>query len=734
MSKRANKKDKVFTSKGTRVIKQSIQIPTRKPPIIIRASTEQRSRSIISIFNKIFNQGSQLLSTLINKYKGAPPSSQPENININSLVTVFPSCHSYTTTNTYSENYIEFVEEQQQNYNNFIELIGNNLQSNSYFNSKIKTKLRSQLKAQTTNGYDNVSIDNFRNLFGENTSIFISAVSQGTCVVSHYAKGPTKYTSDAQIISNLHALSKNMLQQIHNDKTINSNIIQEYIKSIKQVLRKEDYNRYVNQIYYTYNTNVEEIIHDLKFILNVFKYLELTQTYDMSKYKDYENAIKQISRYFNQLDALIKGPRKDMFEIPTPPKITLIDPTTKQPITIDDDINCLKLLLNIINTLITNPELGQQFNTGAHFDITDYIQRYSIHISDWDNYKIPLYLTNTNDADNSLLILQDILDNVLWQVEPVNPDVNNDISMLFKPSSDETRSDLDCQYGVNIMAAARLCTTGKSKCIDFFRFNPYSINTRSQYSKQKSLETEIKASGTDIFEDKSWRNLGMISFYNNFLDMFLENNVAPQNQNKAKMIIYMYFNEILTNINRHLLTKSNELNLKKAIVQKTQQDIQEIDNDTKYIQDFDFRVKNIEKLISETTLDTSINDFNFQRDELSRIYDFVHILKKILYEEELFMSILKYYFQYLIKFDYAIYELPSCRNLQDPTHTYSKPKRTTTSEYPTQEDYEKGLQKMGKDPKTKKGGMFKTKKRKYCINRKTKKIRKIKRLKKYKLN
>lgn len=731
MSKRADKKEKkVFTSKGTMIIK-----PTRKRLTpTIKASTEQRSRSIISIFNKIFNQGSRLLNSLIDKYKDAPPSSEPENINVNvnvnSLVTVFPSCHSFTSSNTYSENYIEFVEEQKQNYNNFIELIRNNLQSNSYFNSKTKAKLRSQLEVQSRNDYNDVSIDNFRNLFNENSSIFISAVSQGTCVVSHYGKGPTKYTSDAQIMSNLYALSKNMLQQIHNDKTINSNIIQEYIKSIKQVLRKEDYNRYVNQIYRTYNTNVEEIIYDLKFILNVFKYLELTQTYDMSKYKDYENAIKKIFEYFNQLDALIKGPHKDMFEIITPPKITLIDPTTKQPITIDDDINCLKLLLNIINILITNPELGQQFNTGAPYDITDYAQRYSIHISDWDNYKIPLYLTNTNDDDNSLLILQDILDNVLWQVEPVNPDVNNDISMLFKPSSDETRSDLDCQYGVNIMAAARLCPKGKSKCIDFFKFNPYSINTRSQFLKQKSLETEIKASGTDIFEDKSWRNLGIISFYDNFLDMFLENNIAAQNQNKAKMIIYMYFNEILTNINRHLITKSNELDLKKAIVQKTQQDIQEIDNDTKYIEDFEFKMKNIEKLISETSLDTSINDFNFQSDELSRIYDFVHILKKILYEEELFMSILKYYFQYLIKFDYAIYELPSCRNLEDPTLTYAKPVRTKSSDYPTQEDYEKGLQKMGKDPKTKKGGMFKTKKRKYKINKKTKKIRKIKRLKK----
>ena len=115
----------------------------------------------MSIFNKIFNQGSQLLSTLINKYNAAPPSSQPENININSLVTVFPSCHSETSTKTYSANYSEFVKEQEKDYGIFIQSIRNNVKYNSFIDANTKSKLYSQLNKQSTNGYNIVSIDNF---------------------------------------------------------------------------------------------------------------------------------------------------------------------------------------------------------------------------------------------------------------------------------------------------------------------------------------------------------------------------------------------------------------------------------------------------------------------------------------------------------------------------------------------------------------------------------------------
>jgi hypothetical protein len=255
----------------------------------------------------------------------------------------------------------------------------------------------------------------------------------------------------------------------------------------------------------------------------------------------------------------------------------------------------------------------------------------------------------------------------------------------------------------------------------------------SKYSVAKQLETEIKASGTEIFEDKTWRNLNIISFYNNFLDMFLENHITPKNQNKAKMIIYMYLDQILENIKTYLITKSTELKQLTKVTPLTQADMTEINNKSTYIEDIAYKVQSINDTKSKMTSQSSINDFNFEGDELSRIYDFVTILKKILYDEQLFMSILKYYFQYLIKFDYAIYQLPSCRKLEDPGYKYTKPERTTTSPHPTKEAYEQGLQKMGKKPQ--KGG---TKKRKFSINRKikrkTKKIRKIKRLKKYKLN
>jgi hypothetical protein len=93
--------------------------PQRKTPKInVYASDLTRSNIVINIFNKIFNQGNQIFNKLLTQYKDVPLTSDQKDIK--SLVVVFPSCHSSTTRNTYLQNYIEFVEKQRKDYNNFI--------------------------------------------------------------------------------------------------------------------------------------------------------------------------------------------------------------------------------------------------------------------------------------------------------------------------------------------------------------------------------------------------------------------------------------------------------------------------------------------------------------------------------------------------------------------------------------------------------------------------------------
>lgn len=737
-NKTRKSKPKVFKSQSTKSrITEGIKTPLSKPvkPIIkkkIIPSTADRSRIILPIFNKIVKQGTQLFNKLFNQFKNKQSTqTQQSQKDIKSLVSVLPSCHSSTTINTYLQNYAEFVEMQQQNYNNNL---------NYLVISVLATPLSDQLNTQLVKGYEPVSRHEFEKLFDPNSSLFISAVSQGTCALAERGStDPKKYTADAQNLSNIYDLSKLMLQEIQQNKSIQPEFILEYIKNIKQVLRKDDYERYKGQFYPVYSENVQVIIENLEFLLQMFEYLKRTGNYDMSPYSRYIDNISKIYDYFTKLRDLIEEAKAtEMFIIPEVGQIELTD-LNGQKIIINNDIECLEVLLNIINALVTDPILGPEFNP-PNQDLTDIIQRYETHIADWAN-GIPLYLANVGD-DNDKFIMQNLLENVLWQIEPVES-VNHDIFMTFNPNPDETLHEFDCQYGVNIMAAAKLCSSKSKKSkkcvVDFFGLSPYLKTTRTQASQKKIYELDIGASGTEILEDKTWRDLGIIKFFDGFLDMFLQNHITPENHNKTKMVIYLYLDKYVNNLHDHI-TKEIE------ILQKQQEKLEEsrlkgedvsaiantIEEKEKYIGDtiqMGIHLENAKDQIYGSkadirTIHSSINDLNFVDDELSRIYDFIKILIDITYYKNTYMSILKYYFQYLIGFDYAIYQLPSCRVLEDPSKIKVIPKRAQTSAVPLQAKKEEVLKKMGRF------GGFKSRKLKYYkkmnSKRKTKKIRKRK--------
>lgn len=697
-------------------------------------STSERSRKFIPIFQQIFQQGTQLFNKLVIQFKNEPSSTETsteKQKDIKSLVSVFPSCHSFTTTNTYLQNYEEFVETQKQNYNELNLVI-----------SVLATPLSDQLNSQIAKGYEPVSTTEFEKLFDPNSSIFISAVSQGICSLAESKTfDPKKYTPDAQIISNIYALSKLMLQQIGENKSIHPDFIIEYIKNIKRVLRKDDYERYKKRFYPVYSENVRVIINNLIFLYQLLKTLEKTGKINLKDlpYSGYIDNISKIYDYFTKLHDLIEQAKAtEMFIIPEVGQIELTD-LNGNKIIINNDIECLEVLLNIINALVKDPILGPEFNP-PKYDLTDIIKRYETHISDWDK-GITLYLTDIGD-DNDKLIMQNLLDNVLWQKETVKSD-NHDISMGFSPNPDETSNEFDCQYGVNIMAAAKICSTKSKKCkVDFFGLAPYLMPTRLQASQQQLLEKDIEASGTEIFEDKRWRNSGIINFFNGFLDMFLQNHINPKNHNKTKMVIYLY-------LDKHIKKIHDDVSDDLITLEKQEEKLQEgklktediplmvdsIEKLKKYIEDTiqtGIHIENVKTQIYGSnaddirTIHSSINDLTFDDDELSRIYDFIKILIDITDYKTTYMSILKYYFQYLIGFDYAIYQLPSCRSVRDPSKITNIPERTQSEPFPLKKAQQEVLKKIGKPPR----GGFKSRKLKYYKNmnskRKTKKIRKRK--------
>jgi hypothetical protein len=149
--------------------------------------------------------------------------------------------------------------------------------------------------------------------------------------------------------------------------------------------------------------------------------------------------------------------------------------------------------------------------------------------------------------------------------------------------------------------------------------------------------------------------------------------------------------------------------------------IQDKINDTrnKYINLYDGKTR-LEEAKSKIEV-KQISDFIFSGDELSRIYDFIIIFLQIIFYQKTYISNLKYLFQYLIMFEYAIYELPSCRIIKDKNFSFKSPIVEQKDAFINQEEFNKTKSFIGYN----RGGT-KTKKRKYKNKRKTKKNKKYK--------
>jgi hypothetical protein len=331
-----------------------------------------------------------------------------------------------------------------------------------------------------------------------------------------------------------------------------------------------------------------------------------------------------------------------------------------------------------------------------------------------------------NDGNDTLL-LNNLINNLLWQIE-LHTSQDHDTRLSLKPNENETRCEFDCQYGLNIMAAAKILKNNK---ISFFGFKPFSIYTRKKYKTQKEYSKTQGLSGPDVFEDETWRTLNITNFIDKFLDMFLKNHITDVNYTKTKMLISLYLDYFLKNIdieldNNRKTTESMETQFnifKKTNNVQQLNTIQDQINDTKkeYINLYEEKTRLEEAKSKIEVKQITFSDFIFSGDELSRIYDFMVIFLQIIIYEETYISNLKYLFQYLIMFEYAIYQLPSCRILEDDNFSFKSPIVEQKDAFINQEEFNKAKSFIGYN----RGGT-KTKKRKYNNKRKSKKIKKYK--------
>ena len=662
----------------------------RRNRVITDEINLEKSNKLINLFNMITGKGSQLFEKLTGKSSEKelipqPVQKQPVQ-NIDSLVVVLPSSHSNTSNKTYLENYKLFVNEQtSKGYSDFISIIISSLDSTN-------TAQISYLEQQK---YIAIPDDIFKLIFHKDYSDFISAVSQGTCslaetnVTIDFTK---EQSSDAKALTIINQQTKYMEMEIEN-KGINLDIIHNYIESFKSKLRNEDTNRYKIIIFKSYQHIITEIIKDLNFILDMFTYFESTHNSVMKIYTLKKTVLTNILSYLNNLNDLIDNAISNpeaQVDIPKIPQITLQQKVIKNDLITNIDIECLKETLNIINIITSNPVLKTEIDSDPETenDFKTIIDVYTSYITNWSVHNIPLYLTYYDSKiDNNEFIYEEILNDTFWRSEVVEPEITHDVELQLTPNFNdkEDYSTFDCQYGINIMSAVKCQPSkkGNLKCISLIDEVPVLARKQTRQIAQKMTEKEIeeKLSGRDLIYDKTWRTLGIVNFFSSFLNLFLENTnvISTPNKDKAKKIIKLYLLKYIENFTNKFEEEERKLKQKTQrlewIVLEKKEKRKSLIAIESYQLSLKEKKKNILNQVNEKIEEVSVSDINLTDDELSRICDFVKIFTIIIYKEDIAMSLLRYYFQYLLNFTYGIYILPSCRIIHDLSMQCIHPQR-----------------------------------------------------------
>ena len=654
-----------------------------------------KSNKLVDLFNKITGKGSELLGKvlgnssekeLIPQQLQTPPVQTPpvqtqQLQNIDSLVVVLPSCHGNTSSNTYLENYKLFVNEQtSKGYSDFIIILKSSLDSTD-------TAQISYLEQQT---YIAIPDQTFKLIFHEDHSDFISTVSQGTCSLATTNKRVNfikEQSSEAKALTIINQQTKYMEMEIKN-KGINLDIIHNYSENLKQTLRNEETSRYKILLFEVYQNNILEIIEDLKFILKIFTFLESKHNSVMRMYTLNKTVLTNILSYFNNLNDLINNAisnPKAQDDIPKIPQITLQQKVIINDLITNIDIECLKETLNIINIILSNPVLKTEIDSDPEIqdDFKTIMDLYTTYIKNWNVHNIPLYLTYEDSTiDNYLFIYEEILNDALWRSEVVDPEITQDIDMQLTPYFDdkEDYSTFDCQYGINIMSAVKCqdstCFSLKDGVPELAR-----KQTRQSFGEIKPFLKKNKLSGQNLYIDNTWRTLSIVNFFSSLLNMFLENTnvISRPNKDKAKKIIKLYLVKYIENFTNKLDETEKKFNIKKQKLDQIDLERMEKRKPLIAIEEYQLSLtknkKDILIQVNEKIEEVSVSDINLSNDELSRVCDFVKIFTTIIYKEDITMSLLRYYFQYLLNFTYGIYILPSCRVIHDLSMQCITPQR-----------------------------------------------------------
>ena len=619
---------------------------------------------------------------------GPPPVYNPPSI-MDSLINIVISSHSETTVATYEDNYKK---------------------KNEYF-KKIFTAYDNRILIESgllTDPNRNPT-DLPKNLLSTYKQLLIMAVSQGVCSLAENTVGRsnvfnTRRTRDAKNL--LHIYEKSVeLRNLIEEGEAKGTAVKNYIQEIKYPLNVIDLQRYTELIIREYHDTIQRIIDYIEYVIKVFIWIgannkTITPNDPINQSKDkillilpfFKDLLANIEPINSETDQQTKITNFNQFIIQQK-SLSIQWPTSQtNNALVKEDIFNLVLINQIINPLLTNPNITAHTNVLKQFQLID--KKFLDYIFNAAEDGLPLFF---RDDNRMLLFYEGILKKSFWRSEDHTLS-DYDTQIFLIPNADEGENDFDCSYGLNIFALMLqrqfLLPKGSGKL------------TRSKYDEKIA----IGLSGSQIMEKEDWRDhrlqipkykiLDEIVdiFKNNWFralgpfghsvrlkdgkgnDVFVTNILPPKNAKDARLADFI----------RYTL-KKNIKNIKEKI-NMLNRALKNGSPDWSVGEDYD-RYDSYFRIISPINNLKFINQLkglNVYKPDPAlvfvycRVLEFTYFLERILVgdpekyddvsknklnenksKKVVLLSELIYLFQYLLKFDYAIYVLTSCRGCEE---------------------------------------------------------------------
>ena len=589
-----------------------------------------------------------------------------------SLISIVISSHSETTQRTYEDNF---------------------KYKNAYFKFKF-------------NNYDDRILKEYHSLLNTDKREIITAVSQGICAMAdstadNLNEYEDKYTRDAENMLIMYDKSKDFLGSIKSKSSNNKSLIRKYISEIKDTLQYKDLIRYTNALIDVYIVKVSYIIKNIDYLIevstNILKIklndaviqksitdLEICKTFyltlsgDLKIIKDHKNIVTRITTF----DEIIKQQKKFLVEWKSKPN----------SVSVSEDIYNIVLLHNIIiNVILINKNIINDADIIKKINAID--KTFRSYTKNAAENGLPLFVEEENDL---MIFYEGVLKNSFWRSEDHNLSFN-DTKFQFDPNSDETQYELDCNYGLNMFALMlNLNSSPPSNKSDLFL---PKLKPHTREAQKEKVEKGPELTGKKLLDTPEWRyhNLQIEKydildkivyiFKKNFLERILDNTKPIIEQTPiVQFIFYTLDNEILS--------IKTSLGFKSEIFENYKTDVESLNNSAvfKDSKGFPLNVMDIDKkYLKELKSITNEDDpilFTYCRvlefnDFLRRILvgnpdeliigtngmpfkdrNGRNIKDKYFQSKVILLSELMYLFQYLLKFDYVIYILTSCRVCQ----------------------------------------------------------------------